>query len=173
MINMDSLLKNRPVWYFIGLCSLYLFVYLRKNVIIDSNAYIVVINLLVVSVPYVVLKIAKQQQYYQQVMISTCMLVWYAFYVLVPILSKNATSYVTEQLPITRYIPLGSSGRSRESGFRCVYMDRVFYFSTTHESERLYELYGDSVVNHIKVRLSIKKALPNVYYVDERFIDYL
>jgi len=45
-------------------------------------------------------------------------------------------------------------------------------FSTNKKADRLYEIYGDSVINHIHVRLSIKKALPHVYYIDDAFIEY-
>lgn len=45
-------------------------------------------------------------------------------------------------------------------------------FAPSKEADRLYEIYGDSVINHIHVRLSLKKALPHVYYIDDAFIEY-
>lgn len=44
--------------------------------------------------------------------------------------------------------------------------------SATQTSETLYKIYGDSVVNHLKVRLIIKETLPHVYYMDKVLITY-
>ena len=44
--------------------------------------------------------------------------------------------------------------------------------STTQEFDSLYQIYGDSVINHIVVRYLLKEPFPDVYYIDSMQITY-
>ena len=70
------------------------------------------------------------------------------------------------------YIPTGSGGRWSSSGIEIECKGNQHKISTTHESDSLYQIYGDSVINHIVVRYLLKEPFPHVYYVDSMRITY-
>ena len=74
---------------------------------------------------------------------------------------------MTDDIEVYKYNPSG-----KKSGINCKYRGDFVDFAPSKEADRLYEIYGDSVINHIHVRLSLKKALPHVYYIDDAFIEY-
>ena len=86
--------------------------------------------------------------------------------------SRSLKGYLTKQLPVLFYIPTGSGGRWSSSGIRIECKGNKRKISTTHESDSLYKIYGDSVINHIVVRFLLKEPFPHVYYIDSVGITY-
>jgi len=80
--------------------------------------------------------------------------------------------YLTKQLPVLYYIPTGTAGRGTSSGFRIECKGGKQRIPTSHESDSLYQIYGDSIINHIVVRFLLKEPFPDVYYVDSARITY-
>ena len=80
--------------------------------------------------------------------------------------------YLTKQLPVLYYIPTGTASRGTSSGFRIECKGSKNKIPTTQESDSLYQIYGDSVINHIVVRFLLKEPFPDVYYVDSVGITY-
>ena len=86
--------------------------------------------------------------------------------------SRSLKGYLTKQLPVLYYIPTGSGGRWTSSGFRIECKGIQQKISTSQESDSLYQIYGDSIINHIVVRFLLKEPFPDVYYVDSVGITY-
>ena len=85
---------------------------------------------------------------------------------------KGWETLVTKYICVENYTPIGRAGRASSSGIQCKYKGEFIQLSATQTSETLYKIYGDSVVNHLKVRLIIKETLPHVYYMDKVLITY-
>ena len=66
----------------------------------------------------------------------------------------------------------GSGGRWTSSGFRIECKGSKQKIPTSQESDSLYQIYGDSVINHIVVRFLLKEPFPDVYYIDSVGITY-
>ena len=94
------------------------------------------------------------------------------FYTLNILRSNGIKGQITEELQVKHYTQSGIAGRSTSGGITCEYKGDALHLSTTRESEKLYKIYGDSVISHIKVRLALKETLPYVYYVDDALITY-
>ena len=98
--------------------------------------------------------------------------VWLIFYSICDLRSRSLKGYLTKQLPVLYYIPTGSGGRWTSSGFRIECKGIQQKISTSQESDSLYQIYGDSIINHIVVRFLLKEPFPHVYYVDSIGITY-
>ena len=86
--------------------------------------------------------------------------------------SRSLKGYLTKQLPVLYYIPTGTAGRGTSSGFRIECKGGKQRIPTSHDSDSLYQIYGDSIINHIVVRFLLKEPFPDVYYVDSARITY-
>ena len=86
---------------------------------------------------------------------------------------QSVGGHLTEYIGVEHYTPIGRESRSSSSGIRCKYKGEFIQLSATPTSEELYRIYGDSVVNHLKVRLVVKETLPHVYYIDKVLITSL
>ena len=110
--------------------------------------------------------------YYSYVVGCAFFVVWLIFYSICDLRSRSLKGYLTKQLPVLYYIPTGSGGRWSSSGIEIECKGNQHKISTTHESDSLYQIYGDSVINHIVVRYLLKEPFPHVYYVDSMRITY-
>lgn len=99
--------------------------------------------------------------------------IWSVFYLVNIMLSRDVTKSFNEKLIAKSYTPIGSAGRTTHSGIECEYKGRSLYFSATKESKKLYDLYGDSVIRHITVNITLKETMPHVYYIADYQICYL
>ena len=159
-------------WLILSIVGLFILAINRENFIVDTYAYVFLLNIPIFIIPLLVLRRIDALRYYLHVAGITFFIVWIAFYSINFAISKDAKALKTHRIKSTHYIPKGRAGISTSRGIRYVYNGHTLMTSPTEESERLYEIYGDSVTNHIHVRLSLKKALPQVYYIDSTFIDY-
>ena len=155
-----------------ALAGLLILVYMGGNIIIDTYFYLISLNVFVLLFSYTILKIKKRLHYYFYVVGCTFFVVWFIFYSICDLRSRNMKGHLTGQLPILYYIPTGSAGRWSSSGIEIECKGSKHKISTTQESDRLYQIYGDSVINHIVVRLLLKEPFPYVYYVDSVRITY-
>ena len=121
---------------------------------------------------YIILKIKNKLHYYSYVVGCAFFAVWFVFYCICDLRSRSLKGYLTKQLPTLYYIPTGSGGRGTSSGLRIECKGNQRKISTTQESDSLYQIYGDSVINHIVVRFLLKEPFPDVYYVDSVRITY-
>ena len=110
--------------------------------------------------------------YYSYVVGCAFFVVWLIFYSICDLKSRSLKGYLTKQLPVLFYIPASSEGRWTSSGIEVECKGNQHKISTTHESDSLYQIYGDSVINHIVVRFLLKEPFPDVYYVDSVGITY-
>ena len=110
--------------------------------------------------------------YYSYVVGCAFFVVWLIFYSICDLKSRSLKGYLTKQLPVLYYIPTGSGGRWASSGFRIECKGSKQKIPTSQESDSLYQIYGDSVINHIVVRFLLKEPFPDVYYVDSVGITY-
>ena len=110
--------------------------------------------------------------YYSYVVGCAFFVVWLIFYIICDLKSRSLKGYLTKQLPVLYYIPTGSGGRWTSSGFRIECKGIQQKISTSQESDSLYQIYGDSIINHIVVRFLLKEPFPDVYYVDSVGITY-
>ena len=110
--------------------------------------------------------------YYSYVVGCAFFAVWLIFYSICDLRSRSLKGYLIKQLPVLYYIPTGSGGRWYSSGIEIECKGSKQKIPTTHESDSLYQIYGDSVINHIVVRCLIKEPFPHVYYVDSARITY-
>lgn len=171
-MNLRVLLKKETIWYFIALIALFILIYMGRTIIIDTYFYVVSLNILIFLIPYVALKITKALRYYFYVTGCAFFIIWFGFYTLNISRSKSVKGHITERLHVKRYTRRGVAGRSTSSGITCVYKGNSLHLSATRESEKLYEIYGDSVIHHFKVRLILKETLPHVYYIDNVLMTY-
>ena len=127
-------------------------------------------TLIITRCPY--LRIKNKMHYYSYVVGCAFFVVWLIFYSICDLKSRSLKGYLTKQLPVLYYIPTGSGGRSSSSGFRIECKGSKQKIPTSQESDSLYQIYGDSIINHIVVRFLLKEPFPDVYYVDSVGITY-
>jgi hypothetical protein len=170
-MNLKKILKNEATWDFLALAALGILVYMAGNIFIDTYFYLISLNALVFLLSYIILKIKNKLHYYSYVVGCAFFAVWFGFYSICSLKSRYAKGHLTRPLPVLYYIPTGSGGRS-SSGIEIEYKGDKRKISTTQESDSLYQIYGDSVINHIVVRLLLKEPFPDVYYGDDALITY-
>ena len=171
-MNLKKLLKEEATWDFLALAGLLILLYMGSNVIIDTYFYMISLNILILLFSYIILKIKNKMHYYSYVVGCAFFAVWFVFYSICDLKSRSLKGYMTKQLPVLYYIPTGSGGRWTSSGFRIECKGGKIKIPTSQESDSLYQIYGDSVINHIVVRFLLKEPFPDVYYVDSVGITY-
>lgn len=171
-MNLKKILKEEATWYFLALAGLWILLYMGANVIIDTYFYMISFNILILLFSYIILKIKNKLHYYSYVVGCAFFAVWFVFYSICDLKSRSLKGYLTKQLPVLFYIPAGSGGRGTSSGFRIECKGSKQKIPTSQESDSLYQIYGDSVINHIVVRFLLKEPFPDVYYVDSVGITY-
>lgn len=171
-MNLKKILKEEATWDFLALAGLLILLYMGSNVIIDTYFYMISLNILIFLFSYIILKIKNKMHYYSYVVGCAFFVVWLIFYIICDLKSRSLKGYMTKQLPVLYYIPTGSGGRSSSSGFRIECKGGKIKIPTSHESDSLYQIYGDSVINHIVVRYVLKEPFPHVYYIDRMQITY-
>ena len=171
-MNLKKILKEEATWCFLALAGLWILLYMGSNVIIDTYFYMISLNILIFLFSYIILKIKNKLHYYSYVVGCAFFVVWLIFYIICDLKSRSLKGYMTKQLPVLFYIPTGSGGRWSSSGFRIECKGSKIKIPTSQESDSLYQIYGDSVINHIVVRFLLKEPFPDVYYVDSVRITY-
>lgn len=171
-MNLKKILKEEATWDFLALAGLLILLYMGSNVIIDTYFYMISLNILIFLFSYIILRIKKKMHYYSYVVGCAFFVVWLIFYIICDLKSRSLKGYMTKQLPVLYYIPTGSGGRWSSSGFRIECKGGKIKIPTSHESDSLYQIYGDSVINHIVVRYVLKEPFPHVYYIDRMQITY-
>lgn len=171
-MNLKKILKEEATWYFLALAGLWILLYMGANVIIDTYFYMISFNILILLFSYIILKIKNKLHYYSYVVGCAFFAVWFVFYSICDLKSRSLKGYLTKQLPVLFYIPTGSGGRGTSSGFRIECKGSKQKIPTSQESDSLYQIYGDSVINHIVVRYLLKEPFPHVYYIDSMLITY-
>ena len=171
-MNLKKILKEEATWYFLALAGLLILLYVGAYVIIDTYFYMISLNILIFLFSYIILKIKNKMHYYSYVVGCAFFVVWLIFYIICDLKSRSLKGYMTKQLPVLYYIPTGSGGRWSSSGFRIECKGGKIKIPTSHESDSLYQIYGDSVINHIVVRFLLKEPFPHVYYIDRMQITY-
>ncbi|MBF1425632.1 hypothetical protein KZY63_00780 [Prevotella histicola] len=172
MMNLKKILKEEATWYFLALAGLLILLYMGANVITDTYFYMISLNILIFLFSYIILKIKNKLHYYSYVVGCAFFAVWLIFYSICDLRSRSLKGYLTKQLPVLYYIPTGSGGRWTSSGFRIECKGIQQKISTSQESDSLYQIYGDSIINHIVVRFLLKEPFPDVYYIDSVGITY-
>ena len=171
-MNLKKILKEEATWCFLALAGLLILLYTGAYVIIDTYFYMISLNILIFLFSYIILRIKNKLHYYSYVVGCAFFVVWLIFYSICDLKSRSLKGYMTKQLPVLYYIPTGSGGRSSSSGFRIECKGGKIKIPTSHESDSLYQIYGDSVINHIVVRYVLKEPFPHVYYIDRMQITY-
>ena len=171
-MNLKKILKEEATWCFLALAGLLILLYTGAYVIIDTYFYMISLNILIFLFSYIILRIKKKMHYYSYVVGCAFFVVWLIFYIICDLKSRSLKGYMTKQLPVLFYIPTGSGGRSSSSGFRIECKGSKQKIPTSQESDSLYQIYGDSIINHIVVRFLLKEPFPDVYYVDSAQITY-
>ena len=171
-MNLKKILKEEATWDFLALAGLLILLYMGSNVIIDTYFYMISLNILIFLFSYIILRIKNKLHYYSYVVGCAFFVVWLIFYIICDLKSRSLKGYMTKQLPVLYYIPTGSGGRWSSSGFRIECKGGKIKIPTSHESDSLYQIYGDSVINHIVVRFLLKEPFPHVYYIDRMQITY-
>ena len=171
-MNLKKILKEEATWCFLALAGLLILLYMGANVIIDTYFYVISLNILILLFSYIILKIKNKLHYYSYVVGCAFFVVWLIFYSICDLKSRSLKGYLTKQLPVLYYIPTGSGGRWTSSGFRIECKGIQQKISTSQESDSLYQIYGDSIINHIVVRFLLKEPFPDVYYIDSVGITY-
>ena len=171
-MNLKKILKEEATWCFLALAGLLILLYTGAYVIIDTYFYMISLNILIFLFSYIILRIKKKMHYYSYVVGCAFFVVWLIFYIICDLKSRSLKGYLTKQLPVLFYIPTGSGGRGSSSGIEVECKGNQHKISTTHESDSLYQIYGDSVINHIVVRFLLKEPFSDVYYIDSARITY-
>ena len=171
-MNLKKILKEEATWCFLALAGLLILLYTGAYVIIDTYFYMISLNILIFLFSYIILRIKKKMHYYSYVVGCAFFVVWLIFYIICDLKSRSLKGYLTKQLPVLYYIPTGSGGRSSSSGFKIECKGSKHRIPTSHESDSLYQIYGDSIINHIVVRYVLKEPFPHVYYIDRMQITY-
>ena len=171
-MNLKKILKEEATWCFLALAGLLILLYVGAYVIIDTYFYMISLNILILLFSYIILRIKKKMHYYSYVVGCAFFVVWLIFYIICDLKSRSLKGYLTKQLPVLFYIPSSSDGWWSSSGFEVDCKGNQLKISTTHESDSLYQIYGDSVINHIVVRYVLKEPFPHVYYIDRMQITY-
>ena len=164
MMNLKKILKEEATWYFLALAGLWILLYMKASVIIDTYFYMISLNILIFLFSYIILKIKNKLHYYSYVVGCAFFVVWLIFYSICDLKSRSLKGYLTKQLPVLFYIPTGSGGRWSSSGIRIECKGNKRKISTTHESDSLYKIYGDSVINHIVVRFLLSNDKKITWY---------
>lgn len=171
-MNLKKILKEEATWCFLALAGLLILLYVGAYVIIDTYFYMISLNILIFLFSYIILRIKNKLHYYSYVVGCAFFVVWLIFYIICDLKSRSLKGYLTKQLPVLFYIPSSSEGRGSSSGIEVECKGNQHKISTTHESDSLYQIYGDSVINHIVVRYVLKEPFPHVYYIDRMQITY-
>lgn len=171
-MNLKKILKEEATWYFLALAGLWILLYMGGNIIIDTYFYMISLNILIFLFSYIILRIKKKMHYYSYVVGCAFFVVWLIFYSICALKSRSLKGYLIKQLPVLFYIPSSSEGRYSSSGIEIECKGSKQKIPTTHESDSLYQIYGDSVINHIVVRYLLKEPFPHVYYIDRMQITY-
>ena len=171
-MNLKKILKEEATWCFLALAGLLILLYVGAYVIIDTYFYMISLNILIFLFSYIILRIKKKMHYYSYVVGCAFFVVWLIFYIICDLKSRSLKGYLTKQLPVLFYIPTDSGGRSSSSGFKIECKGSKHRIPTSQESDSLYQIYGDSVINHIVVRYVLKEPFPHVYYIDRMQITY-
>ena len=171
-MNLKKILKEEATWDFLALAGLLILLYTGAYVIIDTYFYMISLNILIFLFSYIILRIKNKLHYYSYVVGCAFFVVWLIFYIICDLKSRSLKGYLTKQLPVLYYIPTGSGGRWTSSGFRIECKGGKIKIPTSQESDSLYQIYGDSVINHIVVRFLLKEPFPDVYYVDSARVTY-
>ena len=171
-MNLKKILNEEATWYFLALAGLWILLYMGGDIIIDTYFYVISLNILIFLFSYIILRIKKKMHYYSYVVGCAFFAVWFVFYSICGLKSRSLKGHLTKQLPVLFYIPTGSGGRWSSSGIEIECKGNQHKISTTHESDSLYQIYGDSVINHIVVRYLLKEPFPDVYYVDSVRLTY-
>ena len=171
-MNLKKILKEEATWCFLALAGLLILLYTGAYVIIDTYFYMISLNILIFLFSYIILRIKKKMHYYSYVVGCAFFAVWFVFYSICDLKSRSLKGYMTKQLPVLYYIPTGSGGRWTSSGFRIECKGGKIKIPTSQESDSLYQIYGDSVINHIVVRFLLKEPFSDVYYIDSARITY-
>ena len=171
-MNLKKILKEDATWYFLALAGVLILLYVGAYVIIDTYFYMISLNILIFLFSYIILRIKNKLHYYSYVVGCAFFVVWLIFYSICDLRSRSLKGYLTKQLPVLFYIPSSSEGRWTSSGIEVECKGNQHKISTTHESDSLYQIYGDSVINHIVVRFLLKEPFPHVYYIDSILITY-
>lgn len=166
MMNLKKILKEEATWCFLALAGLWILLYMGANVIIDTYFYMTSLSILILLFSYIIFKIKNKLHYNSYVVGCAFFVVWLIFYNICDLRSRSLKGYLTKQVPVLYYIPTGSGGRGTSSGFRIECKGSKQKIPTSQESDSLYQIYGDSVINHIVVRCLLKEPFPDVYYVD-------
>ena len=171
-MNLKKILKEDATWYFLALAGVLILLYVGADVIIDTYFYMISLNILIFLFSYIILRIKNKLHYYSYVVGCAFFVVWLIFYIICDLKSRSLKGYLTKQLPVLHYIPTGSGGKGASSGFRIECKGIQQKISTSQESDSLYQIYGDSIINHIVVRFLLKEPFPDVYYIDSVGITY-
>lgn len=177
MIKLKIIIKtilsvlNRGKWYILWYIGCLMLYEINKDFFTDTYAYVLLLNIPIFLIPYLVLRKMDALQYYVHVIAVAFVVVWYVFYSINYAVCKDAEAFETHRIKSERYFRKTIRAKHCQ-GIRYVYNGHTLEIPPTEESERLYKIYGDSVKNHIYVRLLLKKALPDVYYIDDVIIDY-
>ena len=155
-------------WYIVLTIGFIIFNRISYDFITDTYVYVVFLNISIILIPLLILWMLNKLSYYVPVTTISFFIVWSTYYYINYSICKDEKAFNTQQIEVYNYIPMWK----KSSGIKCRYKGNFVNFVTEDESERLYAIYGDSVINHIHVRLSLKKALPHVYYIDDFFIEY-
>lgn len=166
MMILKKILKEEATWCFLALAGLWILLYMGANVIIDTYFYMILLSILILLFSYIIFKIKNKLHYNSYVVGCVFFVVWLIFYNICDLRSRSLKGYLTKQVPVLYYIPTGSGGRGTSSGFRIECKGSKQKIPTSQESDSLYQIYGDSVINHIVVRFLLKEPFPDVYYVD-------
>lgn len=166
MMNLKKILKEEATWCFLALAGLWILLYMGANVIIDTYFYMTSLSILILLFSYIIFKIKNKLHYNSYVVGYAFFVVWLIFYNICDLRSRSLKGYLTKQLPVLYYIPTCFGGRGTSSGFRIECKGSKQKIPTSQESDSLYQIYGDSVINHIVVRFLLKEPFPDVYYVD-------
>ena len=172
-MKLKGLFGKDTLWYFLAVAGLFLLLYLRRNFIIDTYIYALSLSTPIFILSYMLLKRIDALRYYLHATGCILFVEWFCFYALNVSRSKSVGGHLTEYIGVEHYTPIGRESRSSSSGIRCKYKGEFIQLSATPTSEELYRIYGDSVVNHLKVRLVVKETLPHVYYIDKVLITSL
>ena len=171
-MNLKKILKEEATWCFLALAGLWILLYMGANVIIDTYFYMTSLSILILLFSYIIFKIKNKLHYNSYVVGCAFFVVWLIFYNICDLRSRSLKGYLTKQVPVLYYIPTGSGGRGASSGFRIECKGSKQRIPTSQESDSLYQIYGDSVINHIVVRYVLKEPFPHVYYIDRMQITY-
>ena len=68
-MNLKKILKEEATWYFLALAGLWILLYMKASVIIDTYFYMISLNILIFLFSYIILKIKNKREFNKQVQI--------------------------------------------------------------------------------------------------------